>query len=174
MVDYYGVLKEVVELEYPGLPIKRAYLFHCDWYDPRQNIGMRMDPKYKMVDINHKQFLKKFEPFALAHQATQVYYIPYPSQRRASADWLHVCHVVPRRTIDMATLDNALQVDEVQASEIDNLDDELDSLQDPSGTFDDVDQLVDNVNEVEYSSSSDEEELEEELENTTDADDFSE
>ncbi|GJU50148.1 transposon, En/Spm-like protein [Tanacetum coccineum] len=32
--DYYGNLVEIVQLEYPALPIKRVALFRYDWFDP--------------------------------------------------------------------------------------------------------------------------------------------
>nr|GEX69802.1 hypothetical protein [Tanacetum cinerariifolium] len=40
--DYYGILAEIVQLEYPALPIKRVVLFRCDWFDPTPNIGMKV------------------------------------------------------------------------------------------------------------------------------------
>ena len=32
--NYYGQLKEILELKYPGYPFKRMVLFKCDWFDP--------------------------------------------------------------------------------------------------------------------------------------------
>jgi len=32
--DYYGLLVDIVELEYTGSPTKKVVLFKCDWFDP--------------------------------------------------------------------------------------------------------------------------------------------
>ena len=32
--DYYGIPKEVIQLEYHGLPLKKLVLFNCEWFDP--------------------------------------------------------------------------------------------------------------------------------------------
>ena len=32
-VDFYGVLEEVIKMEYLGEPIKHCILFCCDWFD---------------------------------------------------------------------------------------------------------------------------------------------
>jgi len=37
--DYYGVLKDIVQLEYVGEPLKRCVLFSCEWFDPTLNHG---------------------------------------------------------------------------------------------------------------------------------------
>lgn len=33
-INYYGNIEEIIEVEYPGLPIKRIVLFKCTWFDP--------------------------------------------------------------------------------------------------------------------------------------------
>ena len=38
-VDYYGVLEEILRVEYPGEPIKRCVLLRCDWFDPSHPQG---------------------------------------------------------------------------------------------------------------------------------------
>ena len=39
-IDYYGVLEEVIRVEYPGEPIKRCLLSRCDWFDPLNPQGI--------------------------------------------------------------------------------------------------------------------------------------
>ena len=46
--DYYGQLKEIMELEYLALPIKRTVLFKCDWFDPRPNLGTKVHKEYNL------------------------------------------------------------------------------------------------------------------------------
>ncbi|GKE19803.1 hypothetical protein Tco_1431315, partial [Tanacetum coccineum] len=77
--DYYSILAEIVQLEYPALPIKRVVLFICDWFDPTPNVGMKVHKGYNLVDVNHKRIFNKYEPFILASQSSQVYYTSYPS-----------------------------------------------------------------------------------------------
>ncbi|KAJ8764635.1 hypothetical protein K2173_006717 [Erythroxylum novogranatense] len=93
MMDYYRKIIEILEVEYPALPVKRYVIFKCDWYDPTPNVGVKVHKQYNLVEINHRRRLCQFEPFVLAVQAKQVYYIPFPSLRRDKADWLAVCKV---------------------------------------------------------------------------------
>ena len=81
-IDYYGQLQEVVELEYPGWPIKRTVLFKCEWFDITPNVGTRIHKQYKLVDVNHTRRYAQDELFVLAMQAQQVYYCTYLSLKR--------------------------------------------------------------------------------------------
>ena len=53
--DWYGQLREVVEVEYLNWPIKRTVLFMCDWFDPTPNRGIRVHEQYNIVEINHRR-----------------------------------------------------------------------------------------------------------------------
>ena len=99
--DYYGRLIEILQLEYPRLPIKWTILFKCNWFDPTVNVGMKVHKQYFLVDVNQKRKLSKDEPFILAMQAAQVYYVPYPNLRKDKSDWLAVCKVKARLIIDV-------------------------------------------------------------------------
>nr|GMC69389.1 uncharacterized protein LOC109179592 [Ipomoea batatas] len=98
--DYYGRLVEVVQVEYPGLPIKRTILFKCEWFDPT-SVGMKVHPKYKLVEVNHKRRFNLYEPFVLAMQAAQVYYCTYPSLRHDKFDWWAVCKIKARSNVEV-------------------------------------------------------------------------
>nr|GMC51112.1 uncharacterized protein LOC109179592 [Ipomoea batatas] len=98
--DYYGRLVEVVQVEYPGLPIKRTILFKCEWFDPT-SVGMKVHPKYKLVEVNHKRRFNRYESFVLAMQAAQVYYCTYPSLRRDKLDWWAVCKIKARSNVEI-------------------------------------------------------------------------
>ena len=99
--DYYGRLIEILQLEYPRLPIRWTILFKCNWFDPTVNVGMKVHKQYFLVDVNQKRKLSKDEPFILAMQAAQVYYVPYPSLRKDKSNWLAVCKVKARPVIDV-------------------------------------------------------------------------
>jgi len=51
-------------------------IFYCDWFDPLGK-GTREDPKYKVVDIQMDVKYEQFDPFIIAHNVRQVYYISY-------------------------------------------------------------------------------------------------
>ncbi|XP_055961829.1 uncharacterized protein LOC130015528 [Mercurialis annua] len=99
--DFYGFLTDIIELEYPALPMKTTVLFKCEWFDPAQNSGTISNKKYNMVDINNRRRYNKYEPFILAEQADQVHYLPYPSKRRDKINWWAVCRIKARSELDM-------------------------------------------------------------------------
>ena len=65
--DFYGLLDEIIEIEYPGPLMMRVVLFKCTWFDPVK--GMNVHMKFNLVEINHKKMYKKYKPFVLAQQA---------------------------------------------------------------------------------------------------------
>ena len=81
--DYFGTLVEVIELEYhnPSTKRTRIVLFKCDWFDPQKGYGLKVHNEYGLVEINKKRRFSKYEPFILAQQAQQVYYIEYPCKK---------------------------------------------------------------------------------------------
>ena len=82
--EYYGILREVIEIEYPGEPLKKCVLLNCDWFDPTPNRGMRVNKSYGIVEIRHDRRYNKYDPFILAYVATQVYYMSYPQKIRTN------------------------------------------------------------------------------------------
>jgi len=78
--DFYGMLVDILELEYFGANNK-VVLFKCDWYDTEK--GVRVHPRHGLVEINYKSRLHPNDPFVLAQQAQQVYYTRYPSKKKA-------------------------------------------------------------------------------------------
>ncbi|KAL6529054.1 hypothetical protein OROHE_014798 [Orobanche hederae] len=66
---YYGVLREIWVLDYH---IKKISLFMCDWVDNRN--GVKQDSMgYTLVELN--RLGHKDDPFILASQARQVFYV---------------------------------------------------------------------------------------------------
>ncbi|XP_041016141.1 uncharacterized protein LOC121258662 [Juglans microcarpa x Juglans regia] len=71
-LDFYGVLNDVVELHYMGA--RRVYLFSCDWFDVSdKKRGVRVDDHITSVNMDRTWY--KNEPFVLACQASQCFYI---------------------------------------------------------------------------------------------------
>ncbi|XP_065871961.1 uncharacterized protein [Euphorbia lathyris] len=128
---YYGVINEIIEVSYSGFPIQKTVLFKCKWYDPTPNVGIRIHDRYNIVEVNTKRMFNKYEPFILALQATQVYFVPYPSMRRDKVDWVVACTVKPRGVFNIpenkvASNDDAFQEDEAQLIEVEvSLEDDI-------------------------------------------------
>lgn len=128
--DFYGLIEEIIELEYPGTFPKRLVVFKCRWFDPQT--GMNIHKKYDLVDVHQKRLYKKNDPFILAQQALQVFYAPYPGATRDQKNWWAVCKTKARSTIEKVWIDtqeDAYQPQEVvQATTIDD----TENLEDPS------------------------------------------
>ncbi|GLT85670.1 hypothetical protein SLE2022_038530 [Rubroshorea leprosula] len=112
--DYYGVLKEVIELLYYGNSghQETIILFNCDWYDT--NRGIRVNVEYGIVDVNPRFKLSTGEPFCLASQAQQVYYTPYPTTTdRTTRGWLATCKIKSRHVIETSSTSSSGEVDDI-------------------------------------------------------------
>lgn len=180
--DYYGRLKEVIEVEYPGWPIKRTVLFNCEWFNPTRNTGTKVHKEYNLVEVNHRRRLNTYEPFILASQAHQVCYSTFPSLRNDKRDWWAVTKIKARSTVYMPEMSStetaaseAYQEDVSAVHEFE--DDSLEPdpiLNDPSGDIHeiaDVDEEDFNDEEEEFQSQSDTESDDEpDLHNTDDSD----
>ncbi|XP_042939375.1 uncharacterized protein LOC122274399 [Carya illinoinensis] len=101
--DFYGVINEIVELHYMGW--RRVYLFMCDWFDvgdPRR--GVRVDNH--MTSINMDRTWYKDEPFVLACQASQCFYV---RDIRAKGRWFVVQTYTNRNVYDIPSVPTVLE-----------------------------------------------------------------
>lgn len=105
--DYYGIIEEIVELEFHGLNNK-VVLFKCHWFDVVN--GVRVDKDHGLVEIKHTSSLHTYEPFVFAVQPIQVYYLPYPSQKRERRDWWVAVRTKSKRNL-LSYLNNASSAD---------------------------------------------------------------
>ncbi|XP_038713444.1 uncharacterized protein LOC120007316 [Tripterygium wilfordii] len=130
--DYYGRLKEIVQFEFPGQPIKKIVLFNYEWFDPTPNRGTRINKHYGLVEVKRRGRYKKFDPFIIAQQAEQVYFTPYPEGIRDRADWWAMIKTKARSTITTPStqVDDAFQDNEVPIEPIAVDTDQLNSLVD--------------------------------------------
>jgi hypothetical protein len=70
---YYGFIEEIWELEYrENLKVS---LFHCQWI--RLPNGVKTD-KYGMTNVNSRFLNYREQPFVLAKDVTQVFYVTDP------------------------------------------------------------------------------------------------
>lgn len=70
-IVYYGILREILEIPYPGMLNMRCIVFSCDWYDPVVGSGVRVD-QFGVTSIESKRKLLKYDLFILASKADQV------------------------------------------------------------------------------------------------------
>ena len=75
-IEFYGSLKEIIELAYNSdLQVRRyVVLFRCDWYDQNgKRRANRNDGYFKSINIEGSWY--KIDPFILATQSTKIFYL---------------------------------------------------------------------------------------------------
>lgn len=94
-VNYYGILTEIVELQFLGG--RRIPLFRCKWVDIfNKTRGIKTDI-YGHISVNFKCLLRTDEPFVLATQASQVFFV----KDNLIKGWHLVVKMQPRDTYDV-------------------------------------------------------------------------
>ena len=94
--DYYGLIEEIMMVEYSGSVGLKAMVFKCKWFDTIVGRGIRKH-KSGIVDVSPRWQYEKYDPFILSGNCDQVCFIPYPRVRGTSAnDWWACTKVVPR------------------------------------------------------------------------------
>ncbi|GAU25311.1 hypothetical protein TSUD_375750 [Trifolium subterraneum] len=115
--DFYGVIEDIFEIEYNYLDNKNTVvLFYCSWFDPSSR-GTKFNSKRNTVDIQMTRRYELFDPFAIANNVTQVYYVPYPSTRVDKRGWCATIMTKPRGRIEKdrrdEDVDHPYQIDEM-------------------------------------------------------------
>jgi hypothetical protein len=118
---YYGIIKNIIEYNFAGNKILKIVFFDCDWFDT--NHGTR-ENQFGMVEVKHVHQLRGCNPFVLAHQVEQVYYISYPCKKQSA--WWVVYRVNPCEWLHTPG-DSGYHENPVAAREVDKVyqDDEL-------------------------------------------------
>ncbi|XP_066333088.1 uncharacterized protein [Miscanthus floridulus] len=104
-IDFYGVLKEVIELQYnSNLQVRRTVvLFRCDWFKQEgKTIGLRDDGHFKSINVQSLWY--KTDPFILATQSKKIFYLQDTSLGK---DWRVVQKFEYRNIYDVAEKDEA-------------------------------------------------------------------
>ena len=83
---------------------KKIVLFYYDWFDPSR-IGTRVDSKYGTVDIRMDKRYVLFDPFIIANNVQQVYYVPYPASHTDKRGWCVAIKTKPRGRIDSSDVE---------------------------------------------------------------------
>ena len=77
-MPYYGIIQEIWEVSYTKFKVP---VFKCQWIDNKN--GVERDD-FGMTRVDFLKVGYKDEPFIMAHQATQVFYVKDPSNERWS------------------------------------------------------------------------------------------
>ena len=97
LIDYYGKLQEVLEVEYLGQN-KRVLVFKCDWFKVNDHNGIQIDKESGVTSVNVSRKWYKDQPYILASQAKQVFYVP---DLKLGVKWNVVEKHVPRSIYDV-------------------------------------------------------------------------
>jgi len=102
---YYGIIKEILELNYHHKG--NVVLFKCDWVDNRVQDKWVKTDQFGITSVNFKHLFNtgekiSDEPFILASQALQVYYVYDP----VDTEWAVVIQSKPRDVYDFDNLES--------------------------------------------------------------------
>jgi hypothetical protein len=87
---YFVIIKNIIEYTFARNKNLKTVFFDCDWFDP--NHGTQ-ENEFGMVEVKHTHRQHGCDPFVLAHQVKQVYYMPYPCKMLGA--WWVVYRVNP-------------------------------------------------------------------------------
>ncbi|XP_057986602.1 uncharacterized protein LOC131171152 [Hevea brasiliensis] len=93
--EYYGTLMDVWELQYSAR--NQISLFKCEWFDVRYKQTGYIVDNYSITSVKANARLSTEEPFILACQAEQVFYVEDPK----NPNWLVVMKTHPRDLYNM-------------------------------------------------------------------------
>lgn len=87
-VNYYGAIQEILEIDYWG--VLNVVLFRCCWYQEEKD-------SYGLTRVNFQKLRQKSDPFVLASQVHQVFYVEDPTEKGIH----YVIKTLPREWSDM-------------------------------------------------------------------------
>lgn len=112
--DFFGILKNIVELRYMGEHNKTVVLFMCEWFDPSPRGTRICHRECEIIEVKKGRKYSKYEPFIIAQQARQVYYVQYPGKIPNKKNWLAVIKTKARARVELesSSLDVPYQAEE--------------------------------------------------------------
>jgi hypothetical protein len=75
---YYRIIENIIKYNFAWNKNLKTVFFDCDWFDPNEGT---QGNEFGMVDVKHTHQLRGCDPFVLAHQVEQVYYMSYPCEK---------------------------------------------------------------------------------------------
>lgn len=95
MVEYYGVLKDIIELDYRS--DRKVVLFDCDWVNGSlRRSGIKKDD-FGFTLVNFERLLPPTDTLVFGSQAQQVFYVNDPITK----EWQVAVRTTPRDYFDM-------------------------------------------------------------------------
>ncbi|XP_040381108.1 uncharacterized protein LOC107304359 [Oryza brachyantha] len=67
VIDYFGVIEDIIKITWEGSMNLELVLFDCRWFDPTPE-GVRRTENLGLVEVKHTSRLSNFESFVLASQ----------------------------------------------------------------------------------------------------------
>ncbi|KAL8557599.1 hypothetical protein ACS0TY_004884 [Phlomoides rotata] len=148
-IDFFGILTDIILLDY--VKDRHVTIFKCEWFDlgTKKRVGIRKEGNITSIRVTGRWY--ESDPFILADQARQVFYINDP---KLGVDWRVVQPFQHRHIYDVDEMqDEAVNIDEVQVKEgvyqENHIDDafevghlEIQSLHREDTDVEDVDELV--------------------------------
>ena len=111
-VEYYGRLQNVYEVKFDKGPHHLTLVvFKCHWFDPID--GLKTTPSIGLVEVRPSTSYHGSDVFVVAHQATQVYYLPYPCQIEELQGWEVVFKVSPHGKLPMPNEDDYININPI-------------------------------------------------------------
>ena len=108
--DYYGRLQSVYELTFNRANVQlNLVVFKCHWFDPRG--GQRNTKSIGLVEVRPSTTYSGSDVYIVAHQAKQVYYLPYPCQKAELKGWEVVFQVSPHGNLPIPSEDDYNNID---------------------------------------------------------------
>ncbi|KAL9667855.1 hypothetical protein QQ045_002224 [Rhodiola kirilowii] len=96
---YYDVIEEIIHMRCRTNHRLKVVLFKCRWYDPH---FVRSHPSNGVVIVNTHRPYPQYDPYFLAQQAVQVYYVTFPGLAgQNNQGWVSICTVKPTNAINM-------------------------------------------------------------------------
>ena len=102
--DYYGVLLSIVRLRY--VDMHQVFLFKCKWFNTNEtgrDVKRRVQHDYNLMSINTHFVWYENEPYILASEAQQMFYLDDP---KLGHGWKVVQKVQLRHVWDVPELDD--------------------------------------------------------------------
>jgi hypothetical protein len=110
-MKWYGVIRKIITLDFPGQ--KEVILFQYDWYDVLAATTSRgrgyNRVKWGIIDINTTRFRFSNEPYILATQAEQVFFVKLVNK----PVWSNVVAMKPRNLFSMPEEENEDDIDSI-------------------------------------------------------------
>jgi len=111
-MDWYGVIKKIISLQFTGG--KEVMMFQCDWFDvpaPTKNKGKGYNKdQYGIIDIDTTRLRYSDDPYILATQAEQVFYVKHTKK----SNWCSIVRMKPRNLFSMpesASVEEEAEID---------------------------------------------------------------